>query len=129
MKAIVTLGSNGRFTLPAAIRATLGLKQGDQLEVTVDESGRLLTVSPVPDLEELSSRISSSAKRRIPVTDVDAFYQENRRQSPGSGSDARLLTPDQMAPTRELGFVPGGPVPDSFSEPLPDDELNQWGSA
>lgn len=27
-------------------------------------------------------------------------------------TDARLLTPDQMAPPRELGFVPGDPIPD-----------------
>jgi len=44
-------------------------------------------------------------------------------------TEARLLTPDQIAPRRELGFVPGGPVRDSFSEPLPADELNQWGGA
>jgi len=86
MKVIVTLSSKGQFTLPAAIRATLGLKQGDQLEVSVDESGRSLTVSPVPDLAELSARISSYAKRRIPVTDVDAYYQENRRASAESRS-------------------------------------------
>jgi len=86
MKAIVTLSSKGQLTLPAAVRAALGLKQGDQLEVSVDESGRSLTVSPVPNLEALSARISGYAKRRTPVTDVDAYYQENRRASPESRS-------------------------------------------
>lgn len=28
--------------------------------------------------------------------------------------------------TRELGFLPLGPIPDSFWEPLPDDELRLW---
>lgn len=27
---------------------------------------------------------------------------------------------------RELGFLPGGAIPESFSEPLPEDELEQW---
>lgn len=31
---------------------------------------------------------------------------------------------------RELGFMPGGPIPDSFFEPLPEEELALWeGSA
>lgn len=30
---------------------------------------------------------------------------------------------------RELGFLPGGPIADSFFEPLPDDELARWQGA
>ncbi|TFD70511.1 AbrB/MazE/SpoVT family DNA-binding domain-containing protein [Cryobacterium fucosi] len=84
MKAIVTLSSKGQFTLPAALRAALGLKQGDRLQVSVDESGRSLTVSRALDLDELSARISGYAKRRTPVTDVDAYYQKHRLESPES---------------------------------------------
>jgi prevent-host-death family protein len=41
---------------------------------------------------------------------------------------ARLIAIEK--PTkRELGFVAGGPVPESFFEPLPDDELGHWESA
>ncbi|WP_198958067.1 MULTISPECIES: toxin-antitoxin system, antitoxin component, PHD family protein [Amycolatopsis] len=35
------------------------------------------------------------------------------------------LVPIQEPPERELGFVPYR-VPESFSEPLPDDELAAW---
>ena len=42
-------------------------------------------------------------------------------------TDVRLLTPGQEAPPREIGFLPGGPIPDAFSEPLVDDDLDQWG--
>lgn len=81
MKAIVTLSSKGQFTLPADVRTALGLKQGDRLEVSLEESGQTFTVSRVPDLEELSARISGYAKRRAPVTDVDSYYQEHRPNS------------------------------------------------
>ncbi|HEY4210823.1 MAG TPA: hypothetical protein VGM84_05065 [Steroidobacteraceae bacterium] len=27
---------------------------------------------------------------------------------------------------RELGFMPGGPIPESFFEPLREDELARW---
>jgi prevent-host-death family protein len=37
---------------------------------------------------------------------------------------ARLI-PVQELPERELGFVPYD-VPDSFSEPLPEDEIAAW---
>lgn len=34
------------------------------------------------------------------------------------------------APTpRELGFVPGGAIPEAFFEPLPDSELSGWEGA
>jgi hypothetical protein len=30
---------------------------------------------------------------------------------------------------RELGFMPGGPIPESFFEPLPEEELSRWESS
>lgn len=38
---------------------------------------------------------------------------------------ARLVAAGAPAP-RKIGFVPGLTVPDSFFEPLPDDELRLW---
>jgi prevent-host-death family protein len=38
---------------------------------------------------------------------------------------ARLVAVHSPA-RRELGFVPGGPIPDSFWDPLPEDELRLW---
>jgi prevent-host-death family protein len=38
---------------------------------------------------------------------------------------ARLAAVGSPAP-RELGFVPGLDVPDSFFEPLPEEELRRW---
>ena len=41
---------------------------------------------------------------------------------------ARLVAVDAPA-KRELGFVAGGAIPDSFFDELPDDELARWEGA
>lgn len=41
------------------------------------------------------------------------------------GTPAVRLTPVTPPARRELGFVPGR-LPDSFFDPLPDDELEAW---
>lgn len=41
------------------------------------------------------------------------------------GRPVARLTP-VGAPRRELGFVPGGPIPESFFDPLAEDELGGW---
>lgn len=43
------------------------------------------------------------------------------------GSPIARLSALQAAPLRELGFVPGGPIPASFFESLPAEELALWG--
>jgi antitoxin (DNA-binding transcriptional repressor) of toxin-antitoxin stability system len=42
------------------------------------------------------------------------------------GSPVARLSALRAAPLRELGFVPGGPIPASFFEPLPAAELGPW---
>lgn len=41
------------------------------------------------------------------------------------GTPIARLVPFGPPPPRPVGFVPGN-VPDSFFEPLPDDELERW---
>lgn len=41
------------------------------------------------------------------------------------GIPVARLVPVVAPPPRQVGFVPGS-VPDSFFEPLPDDELELW---
>lgn len=82
MRAMVRMSSKGQLTLPASVRSALGLRQGDRLEVTVDEVNGSITIAPVIDIEELSARVSGYARKRSPVTHVDEYYQRNR-----SGSD------------------------------------------
>lgn len=42
------------------------------------------------------------------------------------GKPIARLTAFGQPPTRELGFMPGLHVPDSFLEPLPEEELRAW---
>lgn len=42
------------------------------------------------------------------------------------GTPIVRLVPVTAAPPRELGFL-SGTVPESFFDPLPEDELEQWG--
>ncbi|WP_105034475.1 type II toxin-antitoxin system Phd/YefM family antitoxin [Cryobacterium aureum] len=42
------------------------------------------------------------------------------------GNPIARLSALNAPPPRELGFSPGGQVPASFFEPLPDDELKLW---
>lgn len=35
--------------------------------------------------------------------------------------------PETPKPKRQLGFVKGPPLPDSFFDPLPEEELQLWG--
>lgn len=42
------------------------------------------------------------------------------------GRPIARLSPLGQPPLRELGFVPGGPIPDAFFEPLPEEELRMW---
>lgn len=44
-----------------------------------------------------------------------------------SGKPVAVLKAVEPAPRRELGFAPGAELPDSFWEPLGDDDLSTWG--
>ena len=44
------------------------------------------------------------------------------------GHPVARLSALQQPPPRELGFVPGGPIPESFFEPLSAEELKLWSS-
>jgi antitoxin (DNA-binding transcriptional repressor) of toxin-antitoxin stability system len=59
------------------------------------------------------------------MTHVDVQEAKTRlSQLLGGRPVVRLVSVDEPAP-RPVGFV-AGRVPESFSEPLPDDELARW---
>ena len=43
-----------------------------------------------------------------------------------AGKPIAMLIAVEAIAKRELGFLPMAPLPDSFWEPLPDDELRLW---
>ncbi|WP_246092962.1 type II toxin-antitoxin system Phd/YefM family antitoxin [Subtercola boreus] len=44
------------------------------------------------------------------------------------GKPIATLRPVEPAPRRELGFAPGPPLPESFWEPMTEEELAEWGA-
>ncbi|WP_431904658.1 type II toxin-antitoxin system Phd/YefM family antitoxin [Amycolatopsis thermoflava] len=64
------------------------------------------------------------AKTRLSAILADVERGEEVVIARGDVPVARLV-PFQEPPERELGFVPYR-VPDSFNEPLPEDELVAW---
>jgi len=78
----VTMSSKGQLVIPAAMRDQLGLTAGDRLDVRVEDSR--IVISAVPDLDELSARISAYARRSgaAPVSDVGEYYQAHRTPRP-----------------------------------------------
>lgn len=64
------------------------------------------------------------AKTRLSAILADVEQGEDVVIARGNTPVARLI-PMQEPPERELGFVPYH-VPDSFFEPLPEDEIATW---
>ncbi|WP_166791738.1 AbrB/MazE/SpoVT family DNA-binding domain-containing protein [Cryobacterium frigoriphilum] len=91
MKTVVTLGSKGQLTVPAAVREALHLERGDRFEISIDEAAGALTLTLIPGIEALRRRISGYAALTEPVTDVDACYHAHRRRGPGGRIDESSL--------------------------------------
>jgi AbrB family looped-hinge helix DNA binding protein len=76
----------GRVVIPAAIRDRAGLTAGDELDVTVDDSGiRLERVAAGPRLVKVGRRLVARPTARSqtrPVVDVAALIEEERNRWP-----------------------------------------------
>ena len=77
-----TLTSKGQITLPKAIRDRFGLVEGDVLEFTVDEDGRILVRPRRLDNGASGVLRDYALARAITVEEMDAAVRERaRRQS------------------------------------------------
>ena len=76
----------GRVVIPAAIRDRAGLTAGDEINVTVDDSGvRLERVAAGPRLVKVGRRLvarPTAHSERRPVVDVAALIEEERNRWP-----------------------------------------------
>ncbi len=82
MKTMLTITSKGQTTIPAPIRHKLGLhKAGGMLQMSFNEDRDELIISKPLNVDELSDKLSAYIKPgTTPLTDVDAFYQANRKR-------------------------------------------------
>ena len=76
----------GRVVIPAAIRERAGLTAGDELTVTVEDSGiRLERVAAGPRLVKVGRRLvarPTANSQTRPVVDVAALIEEERNRWP-----------------------------------------------
>jgi AbrB family looped-hinge helix DNA binding protein len=81
-----TVTSKGQVTIPKAIRERLGLSEGDTLEFSVDEGGRIV-VRPAPGGKGVCGVLREFAPEE-PVT-VDEMNDAVRRRAVGKVSPGK----------------------------------------
>lgn len=79
-----TLTSKGQITLPKSIRDRFGLVEGDQLEFTIDEQGRIIV--QLRRLERGASGVlhDFAPERAVTVEEMDAAVRERARRKSSS---------------------------------------------
>jgi len=60
--AAARVGSKGRFTVPKAVRDTLGIKEGDEVGFRVE--GNRATLARTPDFLDLAGTMKVPAQKR-----------------------------------------------------------------
>jgi len=85
----VKLSSNGRISIPADVRAKLGMKNGDTLLLRHDGSGITLTTLE-QSVREAQSMIAQAMEGKPGFT-VDDFIRERREEARREEEKDRLL--------------------------------------
>lgn len=79
MQKTITMTTKGTFTLPAAIRAKLGVNaKGDKLAIEFDESTGRVFISKPADLTMLHSKLAPYTRKVKPLTNPSAFYRKRK---------------------------------------------------
>lgn len=79
MTVTVTMGKQGRIVVPAAVRAELGLKEGDQLDMTVREGRAEFKRRLTP--QEAARALRGILKDTGGVSPVDELIAERRAEA------------------------------------------------
>jgi antitoxin PrlF len=74
-----TITTKGQMTLPKEIRDALGLKAGDQLDVSIQER-RIVMVPRSYRLEDIVSFLPSKPSKRLTLADMDAIVRAKARE-------------------------------------------------
>jgi AbrB family looped-hinge helix DNA binding protein len=73
--ATATLSSKGQLVIPSEIRQRLGFKEGDILDIDIDEETGSMRLKKARTLEEISEYFTSRIKPGIkPLTSPDELY-------------------------------------------------------
>lgn len=78
------MDQNGRVLLPAAIRRSLGLRQGSELFVSLNDDGRVVLITPTNAWTRVQALFEAAAP---PRSVVDELLEERREEARGEGAD------------------------------------------
>lgn len=71
--ASATVNSKGQITIPLQVRATLGLRPGDEIEFVDLENGQFAMVAATYSVERLKGMIRKS-KVNVRIDDMNAVF-------------------------------------------------------
>ena len=73
--ATATVTSKGQITIPAAVRAALGVDQGDRVEFIETEPGRFEVVAAIRSVTDLKGLVKTPSAP-VSLEDMDAAIAE-----------------------------------------------------
>ncbi len=82
---------NGRVLLPAAIRRALGLQEGSELLVTLEDDGRVVLLPPASAWTRVQALFDGAAPPRSVVDELLNERREEARREADGGSRDDLL--------------------------------------
>jgi len=75
MYKTITMTTKGTFTLPAALRAKMGVStHGDKLQIEYDEVKQQLIIKKPVSLEKIQKDLASYTVKVQPLQDASGFY-------------------------------------------------------
>ena len=74
--AIATLTTQGRITIPKAIRDQLMLRSGDQLDFHLTEQGEVLLKPAIRHGDEVFGRLSKPGQKVLSPAEMDTAIQK-----------------------------------------------------
>lgn len=79
MHKTITMTTKGTFTLPAALRAKMGVNaKGDKLRIEFDEANQQLIIKKPISLQEIHKDLAPYTTKVPPLTNVSGFYRKRK---------------------------------------------------
>jgi antitoxin PrlF len=70
--AAATVTSKGQITIPARVRAALGLEAGDRVEFVEQEKGRFAIVAATRSVRELKGMFQGKRSKPVSIEEMNA---------------------------------------------------------
>jgi bifunctional DNA-binding transcriptional regulator/antitoxin component of YhaV-PrlF toxin-antitoxin module len=80
MKTSITMTSKGTFTLPIAVRKSLGVQSmGDKLLMSFDSKSKRVIITKPRNFKDMQAQNAKLISKKAPLVSVGDFYNTTRR--------------------------------------------------